>query len=49
MELKHKVFAYVTSGQRLPVFDHPRCPEAETQAPAGTRQHDEPPEERTAL
>ncbi|MEQ8672202.1 MAG: NUDIX domain-containing protein [Aggregatilineales bacterium] len=31
-----KVFAYVTSGQRLLVFEHPDSPEAGIQVPAGT-------------
>ena len=44
MELKHKVFAYITNGNRLLVFDHPEHPETGTQVPAGTRMEDEPPE-----
>jgi 8-oxo-dGTP pyrophosphatase MutT (NUDIX family) len=42
--LKHKVFAYITSGRRLLVFDHPHHPEAGTQVPAGTRPKNEAPE-----
>ena len=42
--LKHKVFAYITNGRRLLVFDHPHHPEAGTQVPAGTRPEDEAPE-----
>lgn len=44
MELKHKVFAYITHRDRLLVFDHPLHPEAGTQVPAGTREEEEPPE-----
>ena len=45
MELKHKVFAYITSGSRLLVFDHAHHPEAGTQVPAGTRFEEELPED----
>ena len=45
MELKHKVFAYITHGNRLLVFDHPHHPEAGTQVPAGTRGERERPDE----
>ena len=41
MELKHKVFAYITNGNRLLVFDHPEHPEAGTQVPSGTRPEEE--------
>jgi 8-oxo-dGTP diphosphatase len=34
--LKHKVFAYITHGDRLLVFRHPLTPEAGIQVPAGT-------------
>ena len=44
MEIRHKVFAYITHGRRLLVFDHVHYPEAGTQVPAGTRPPDEEPE-----
>ena len=44
MELRHKVFAYITHGNRLLVFDHPHHPDAGTQVPAGTRPEEEPPD-----
>jgi hypothetical protein len=31
-----KVIAYITHGDRLPVFSHTQYPEAGIQAPAGT-------------
>lgn len=34
--LKHKVFAYITHGDRLLIFRHPYVPEAGLQVPAGT-------------
>ena len=37
LKVKHKVFAYITRGSHLLVFDHPGHPEAATQVPAGTR------------
>ena len=43
LKLKHKVFAYVTRGTNLLVFDHPGHPEAGTQVPAGTRALTEDP------
>ena len=33
---KHKVFAYITHGERLLLFSHPFSPEAGIQVPAGT-------------
>ncbi len=45
MDLKNKVFAYVTYGNKLLVFDHPQHPEAGTQVPAGTQREDEEPED----
>lgn len=42
--LKHKVFAYITHGQRLLVFRHVDFPEAGIQVPAGTVQPNEKPE-----
>jgi 8-oxo-dGTP diphosphatase len=44
MELKHKVFAYITHGDRLLVFDHPQHPQVATQVPSGTREETETPE-----
>lgn len=41
---KRKVFAYITSGNRLLVFWHPDAPEAGTQVPAGTVEPGERPE-----
>jgi 8-oxo-dGTP pyrophosphatase MutT (NUDIX family) len=42
--IKHKVFAYITHGERLLVFRHPFAPEAGIQVPAGTVEPDESPE-----
>lgn len=42
--LVHKVFAYITHGQRLLVFCHADFPEAGIQVPAGTVQSNEPPD-----
>lgn len=36
MNIKRKVFAYITNGERLLVFRHPYSPEAGIQVPAGT-------------
>jgi RimJ/RimL family protein N-acetyltransferase/8-oxo-dGTP pyrophosphatase MutT (NUDIX family) len=36
MITKHKVFAYITYGERLLLFSHPFAPEAGIQVPAGT-------------
>jgi 8-oxo-dGTP pyrophosphatase MutT (NUDIX family) len=44
MEFVHKVFAYITHGNRLLVFDHVDFPEDAPQVPAGTRPEDEEPE-----
>ena len=44
MDLVHKVFAYITHGTRLLVFDHVDFPEDAPQVPAGTRPDDEDPE-----
>lgn len=41
--LKQKVFAYITSGDRLLVFSHPSEPEAGIQVPAGTIEPGEEP------
>jgi len=43
--VKHKVFAYITHGDRLLVFGHPDFPEAGRQVPAGTIGEGEDPEE----
>ena len=43
MDLIHKVFAYITCGSRLLVFDHVDLPEDAPQVPAGTRADDEDP------
>ena len=42
---KHKVFAYITYGNRLLVFRHPFDPEAGIQVPAGTLEPGEVPED----
>lgn len=42
--LKHKVFAYITHGDRLLLFTHPNAPEAGIQVPAGTLEDGEEPE-----
>jgi 8-oxo-dGTP diphosphatase len=44
MELVHKVFAYITHGNRLLVFDHVDFPEDAPQVPKGTRAENEDPE-----
>ena len=44
-EIKHKVFAYITHGDRLLVFRHPHAPEAGIQVPGGTQERDERPED----
>ena len=44
MELKDKVFAYITHRNRLLVLDHPESPDVATQVPAGTRDEEEPPD-----
>lgn len=36
MMIQHKVFAYITDGQRLLLFSHPLAPAAGIQVPAGT-------------
>jgi RimJ/RimL family protein N-acetyltransferase/8-oxo-dGTP pyrophosphatase MutT (NUDIX family) len=41
MITKHKVFAYITYGERLLLFSHPLSPEAGIQVPAGTVEPDE--------
>ena len=43
--VKHKVFAYITWGDRLLVFSHPYAPEAGNQVLAGTMEEGEEPEE----
>lgn len=43
--VKHKVFAYITHGNRLLVFRHPFEPEAGIQVPAGTLEPGESPED----
>jgi 8-oxo-dGTP pyrophosphatase MutT (NUDIX family) len=40
--LRHKVFAYITHGDRLLVFRHPHAPAAGIQVPAGTVAPGEP-------
>ena len=44
MELVHKVFAYITHGNRLLIFDHVDFPDDLPQVPAGTRAQGEDPE-----
>ncbi len=44
MDVVHKVFAYITHGDRLLVFDHVDFPEDAPQVPAGTRPENEDPE-----
>ena len=41
MTLKQKVFAYITHGDKLLVFEHLNSPEANIQVPAGTLHEDE--------
>jgi 8-oxo-dGTP diphosphatase len=43
--VKHKVFAYITSGTCLLVFRHTDFPEAGLQVPAGTLEEDEHPDD----
>jgi len=43
--VKHKVFAYITCGNKLLVFRHPFAPEAGIQVPAGTLESGEAPED----
>ena len=43
--VKHKVFAYITHGNKLLVFRHPFAPEAGIQVPAGTLEPGESPED----
>jgi 8-oxo-dGTP diphosphatase len=45
METKVKVFAYITKGSKLLVFEQPDSPEAGIQVPAGTLEEGETPEE----
>jgi len=40
--VRHKMFAYITQGDRLLVFRHPYAPEAGIQVPAGTVEAGEP-------
>src|SRR3712207_6774615 len=42
--VKYKVFAYITHGNRLLIFRHPRSPTAGLQVPAGTIKVGEAPE-----
>ena len=44
MALVHKVFAYITHGNRLLIFDHVDFPDELPQVPAGTREASEDPE-----
>lgn len=44
MHLKQKVYAYITCGSRLLVFEHPHVPEAGIQVPGGTVEAGELPE-----
>jgi len=45
MQTKRKVFAYITQGNDLLVFEHEDAPEAGIQVPAGTLEDGETPEE----
>ena len=45
MDRKHKVYAYITHGNRLLVFDHVHFPEAGTQVPGGTLKLGEHPDD----
>jgi 8-oxo-dGTP diphosphatase len=44
MQTKVKVFAYITKGSKLLVFEQPDSPEAGIQVPAGTLEEGETPE-----
>ena len=44
-EVRRKVFAYITKGDRLLVFAHPNHPNAGIQVPGGTLEEGETPEE----
>ena len=44
MKVVNKVFAYITFGSRLLIFDHVDFPKEAPQVPAGTRPEDEDPE-----
>jgi 8-oxo-dGTP pyrophosphatase MutT (NUDIX family) len=44
MDLKRKVYAYITHRNRLLVFDHVHFPEAGTQVPGGTLEPGEDPD-----
>lgn len=43
LAIRHKAFAYITSGPRLLLFTHPQSPEAGIQVPAGTMKPGENP------
>ena len=45
MLIRHKAFAYITSGHHLLAFRHPDVPEAGIQVPAGTVEPDENPQQ----
>ena len=45
MQTKRKVFAYITQGNDLLVFEHEDAPEAGIQVPAGTLEDGETPEQ----
>jgi 8-oxo-dGTP diphosphatase len=44
LPVRHKVFAYITHGDRLLLLAHPQAPEAGIQVPAGTLEPGESPE-----
>jgi len=44
MDRMHKVYAYITDGNHLLVFDHLHFPEAGTQVPGGTLEPGEDPD-----
>ncbi|MCJ7549287.1 MAG: NUDIX domain-containing protein [Anaerolineae bacterium] len=45
LNLKHKVYAYITHANRLLVFRHVDGPDAGIQVPGGTMEEDEAPED----
>ena len=45
MNIRHRAYAYITNGSRLLLFTQPGAPEAGIQAPAGTIEAGETPED----
>lgn len=44
MKLRHRVYAYITQGDRLLLLEHPEHPEAGLQVPGGTVEEHETPD-----